>query len=203
MRSAFVALWLCACSTPRQAAPPPVAPASEPTTQVSDPRLHAGTTRVGAACEASGAEDCDAIDDDCDGAIDEGCGYSSGGVQVTIAWNTGADIDLYVRDPSGEAVFYNKERQRSPLGGVLDHDARGQCRVEQELRNIENAFWPAPAPPGRYVVELHYFGPCGDAAATRVTLSIAVAGRVIGQYAYDLAPEERVSALEFDVRSER
>jgi tRNA (guanosine-2'-O-)-methyltransferase len=166
---------------------------------VEETVLHAGVTPFRTTCEPTD-ETCNAIDDDCDGVIDEGCGYESGGIQITIGWDSPADIDLYVRDPSGERVYYNKEAQRSPAGGFLDHDARGECRPEQEHPRIENAFWPSPAPKGEYVVELHYFGPCGDVVETHVTVSVAVQGEVAGVYRYTLQPEEKVEAVTFEVR---
>jgi len=158
-----------------------------------------GLLQLGGTCEVQGAEECNAIDDNCNGAIDEGCGYSTGGVQITISWNSGADIDLYVSDPSGEKVFYNEEDRHTAAGGVLDYDSRGACREEQQLNTIENAYWPTPAPKGHYAIELHYFGPCGDSVPTVVTMGVALNGKAAGHFQYTLAPEERLTALEFNV----
>jgi uncharacterized protein YfaP (DUF2135 family) len=172
---------------------------------VQETELHAGVMSFTAQCAEGALETCNAIDDNCDGVVDEGCPYTTGaadgqGVQITVAWDTGADIDLYVRDPSGEMVFYNEEARRSPVGGVLDHTARGKCREEQTIANVESAHWPVPAPPGPYVVELHYFGPCGDSVDTNVTMSVVVHGKVGGVYRYQLKPEERVQAVSFELR---
>lgn len=148
------------------------------------------------ACEYGAYETCNAIDDDCNGVIDDDCGYESGDVQVTVGWNSGADIDLYVTDPSGFTLFYNEQHKHSQAGGFLDHDARGDCRREQKNPRIENAFWGS-AKRGNYRVELHYFSPCTSGAATEVTLSVSVGGEVIGTYKYKLDPEQRVEALSF------
>jgi hypothetical protein len=173
------------------ATPPPSGPA--PVERSAS--VHAEIDQVAIDCAPHGQDTCNAIDDDCNGVIDDGCGYATGGVQVTIAWDTGADIDLYVVDPSGQAVYYNEEHRKSPLGGQMDHDARGDCRREQQNPRIENAFWPSPAPSGTYEIDLHYFGPCGDISKTHVTVSVAALGKPFGTFRYELQPEERVKAL--------
>lgn len=149
-------------------------------------------------CEPSARETCNGLDDDCNGVIDDECGYQTGAVQITVAWESGADIDLYVTDPSGETIYYNEQHDHSSLGGRLDHNARGDCRRQQHPR-IENAFWPAPAPVGRYKVELHYFGPCEKSARTAAHVSVSVRNKLVGSYDYALEPEQRIDALEFEI----
>lgn len=78
------------------APPPPMA-----TVTVNAPQMGAGVQVVEASCTQGAAEQCNGLDDNCNGQIDEGCGYQSGAIQITLAWNTGADIDLYVTDPQG------------------------------------------------------------------------------------------------------
>jgi hypothetical protein len=206
MRFACVLALCCAaaCAAPvkPKPAPPPAPPPPAPPT-VQETVLHAGVTALAIGeCAQQAAESCNALDDNCDGVVDEGCPYAADprGVQITISWNTGADIDLYVRDPSGEMVFYNEEARQSPVGGSLDHPARGQCRPEQPITNVESAHWPAPAPAGPYAVELHYFGPCGDPVETEVTMSVVVHGKLGGVYRYKLKPEEKVQAVTFELR---
>src|SRR6185503_13603258 len=112
--------------------------------------------------------------------------------------NTGADIDMYVTDPSGETISY--QHTQSSTGGALDHDARGNCRSEQANNRIENTYWNSPQPPrGNYQVELHYWGECGGAGPTLTTLSIAVGGRIIGAYNVTLMPQQRIAVATFNI----
>ncbi len=176
--------------------PPPPPPSLEPTGV--EPKSEIGVTMAAFKCVEKSSETCNALDDDCDGVIDEGCGYNTGAIQITMKWDTGADIDLYVTDPAGETIYYNQKYRRSSSGGFMDHDARGDCRPEQDNPRIENAFWSNPEPPGgEYRIELHYFGPCGDHGPTRTTISIAVGGRVVGSFNYDLEPEQRKEVASF------
>lgn len=198
--------FLCsACATSTTPAPatahtratppaPVVAPVATDTVEVLS-----GPEPLPATCEASAQEICNALDDDCNGVIDDGCGYQTGAVQITVAWDSGADIDLYVTDPSGETIYYNEQHDHSTAGGRVDHNARGDCRRQQHPR-VENAFWPTPAPLGRYEVELHYFGPCEKSAETEAHVSVSVRGKVLGSYGYTLKPEQRVDALSFEIR---
>ena len=163
----------------------------------SNVRLSANAEALELDCDYGSYEQCNALDDDCNGVIDDECGYEGGDVQITVAWNSGADIDLYVTDPSGATLYYNKDHKRSKIGGHLDHDARGDCRREQQNNRIENAYWPAPARSGQYKVELHYFSPCAKGAATEATLSVTVGRELLGAYRFKLDPEQRIEALQF------
>jgi hypothetical protein len=151
------------------------------------------------ACDASAYEQCNALDDDCNGVIDDDCGYETGEVQVTVSWDNGADIDLYVTDPSGATLYYNEQHNRSRIGGHLDQSARGDCRREQRTQRIENAYWPGPTRAGKYRVALHYFSPCDRGGTTVATLSVVVGRELVGTYRYRLEPEQRIEALSFVV----
>jgi hypothetical protein len=148
-----------------------------------------------ASCGKGSPETCNGLDDDCNGVIDDHCGYEGGDLQITLSWNTGADIDLYVTDPGGDTLYYNQEHRNTSSGGCMDHDGRGDCRSEQSDPRIENVFWKAAPPRGEYKVELNYFGPCGDNEQTDTTVAVSVRGRLVGEYRYTLKPEERFTVL--------
>ena len=155
-----------------------------------------GITAVQSTCNPNAPEVCNGLDDNCNGVIDEGCGFSSGHIQITLAWATGADLDLYVTDPSGYQISYS--RTRSPSGGHLDHDARGACVRSQAGATIENVYWNTPQPPrGTYVVEVHNYSGCQVSDATQATLSIAVGGQVIGAYNVVLRQGDRQPVAQF------
>jgi hypothetical protein len=163
----------------------------------TDVKVDAAGEALAVTCEPGAYEKCNAIDDDCNGVIDDECGYEGGEVQITVGWDSGADIDMYVTDPSGATLFYNDAHKRSRIGGHLDHDARGDCRREQQNPRIENAYWPSPAKAGNYRVQLHYFSPCAKGATTEATLTVAVDSQPLGTYRFKLEPEQRIDALSF------
>jgi len=176
-------------------------PSGQIQVQVVEPQVGAGVVIVESNCQPGAQEVCNGMDDNCDGQIDEGCGYPSGAIQITAHWNTGADIDLYVYDPSGERIYYGDRRSRS--GGQLDHDARGACNRNQANNRIENIFWNTPNPPsGNYRVELHYWSgsPCSSQQGpTTATVAISVGGQVLGNYRHTLQANQRTSVATFRI----
>jgi tRNA (guanosine-2'-O-)-methyltransferase len=145
-------------------------------------------------------ESCNALDDDCDGVIDDGCEYGTGLIQVTASWDTGADIDLYVTGPLGDTLSF--QRPSTPFGGRLDHSGRGECDGDLPNPQVENARWVGNKPiEGIYEVEVHYWGECiGGGGPTNVTISVAVARRIAGQYRHSVLPGERIRVVRFVVQ---
>lgn len=161
-------------------------------------------TDVEALCVEGSNELCNAIDEDCDGRIDEGdCPYRSGDVQVTMTWNNGSDIDLFVREPDGDVLSH--QRATSARGGSFDYAGRGQCDSTMEYPRIENVSWlREEAPEGEYELLLHRWGDCLDRAtetqdAVSVILSISVAGVRLGTFQVELGPQERFEGIRFRV----
>ena len=87
-------------------------------------------------------------------------------VQVTLSWDTDADVDLHVVDPSGEEIYYGNRESAS--GGMLDLDSNAACSTD-DVRN-ENITWSVgSAPQGTYIVRVDYWSSC-DAARTDYTV---------------------------------
>ena len=85
-----------------------------------------------------------------------------GAINVALAWNSTADLDLSVQEPSGSYVCKWSPREcLSTTGGSADIDANlcGQmagCR--RAVRNpVENISWAASPPAGRYKVFVRLF----------------------------------------------
>ncbi|MEL7494096.1 MAG: hypothetical protein AAGJ95_09065 [Cyanobacteria bacterium J06554_11] len=100
----------------------------------------------------------------------------TGDVQITLRWSGNADLDLLVREPSGEAVsFFNAV---TSTNGQLDVDANRDCK-ERMASPVENIFWPTGSgPQGDYTASVLYFKGCGETAPIAFTLDILAQGQV-------------------------
>lgn len=163
---------------------------------LGEPTLQEGVSRLELGCASDIDEGCNALDDDCDGKVDEGCGYRGNPLQVTIAWNSGADVDLLLYGPSGERISYHQPS--APSGVRMKHEGRGACDSRPNAR-VESIAWRKP-PPGKYRVGVHYWGECQSMAGrTTVTLSVAIGTKVIGPFNVGLAPATRRKMIEFSL----
>lgn len=97
----------------------------------------------------------------------------TGPVQVSLSWNSAADMDLYLVQPDGQEIYYGQPT--STNGGELDLDSNAGCGVD-EIRN-ENITYPTGTPPtGTYTVRVNYWSNC-SAAATSYVVTVYVEGQ--------------------------
>lgn len=156
--------------------------------------IPSGVTVIQQQCVQGSAEQCNGLDDNCNGVIDEGCGYQTGNIQITAAWNSSSDIDLHVIDPMNEEIYY--AHRNSSSGGVLDRDANAACSVAPPT--VENVYWGSQPPSGSYRIRLVAYDMCRT-AATPVTLSIAVGGHIVGAYSFTFTYDRQEFVLPFSI----
>ncbi|NRA40373.1 MAG: DUF2135 domain-containing protein [Planctomycetes bacterium] len=70
-------------------------------------------------------------------------------LRITIGWDTdNTDIDLHIREPSGQLCYYS--RDRTHIGGFMSEDFTGGYGPEEYfLRNAMN---------GKYAISCNYYG---------------------------------------------
>ncbi len=97
----------------------------------------------------------------------EDCGLSGqdGNPRFNLQWSAEADLDLYVKSPNGEIIYYGNSF--SSDGGQLDIDCLCSCPASSE-----NVFWEN-GPSGTYEYWVDYYGSCG-ATATSASFTITV-----------------------------
>jgi hypothetical protein len=97
----------------------------------------------------------------------------SGELQVSLSWDTDADLDLFVTEPDGTRIFYGSPESDS--GGELDLDSNAQCEGAQNQN--ENIFWPpGSAPTGSYTVEVFQYDPCGTELSSTWVVTVLAGG---------------------------
>jgi hypothetical protein len=113
----------------------------------------------------------------------------SGHLVVSLAWDTEADLDLRVVDPSGAEIWKRNINSYQPppgepidpagyaAAGVLDLDSNAQCVIDGRRR--ENVVYKTVAPSGHYAVRVDTFSLCAEAVA-HWKVEARVDGRSLG-----------------------
>lgn len=105
-------------------------------------------------------------------------GLPTGDIQVTLVWNTNADLQLLVRDPSGQSVY--DDQLTVPSGGRMFAQGNVNCTVSLTTP-VSHIYWPTGlGRGGSYEVEVWYQNQCADTRPVNATLYISVAGQQIG-----------------------
>ena len=86
------------------------------------------------------------------------------GIEVRLTWTGAADLDLEVRDPLGQTLFWNSRSTEN--GGGFGFDANGLCEIISENPE-ETATWqPGFLPTGSYEIIVYYEQACDALTAT-------------------------------------
>lgn len=92
---------------------------------------------------------------------------ATGALVVTLDWDSDADLDLHVVDPSGTEIWSGNIASQADADagisrGLLDFDSNANCLVDG--RRMESVAWAAP-PLGHYLVRVGNFSLCGVTSA--------------------------------------
>ena len=111
-------------------------------------------------------------------------GLPTGDIQITLVWNTNADLQLLVRDPSGQSVY--DDQLTVPSGGRMTAQGNLNC-VASLTTPVSHIYWPPGlGRGGDYEIEVWYQNQCNDTRAVTANLYITVAGQ---QTALPLTPQ--------------
>lgn len=139
-------------------------PTGEATLAVEDVSPAEGVTALEPVCLEGADEVCNGADADCDGHIDEGCeGVEPGALEVSVAWNAGADLDLVVDD----------------AGDVDRVEGRGAC--EEGGGTVEHVRASALAP-GEVRISLRHADACSSEDPVTASVFVTFEGRPVGVY---------------------
>ncbi len=99
-------------------------------------------------------------------------------LQVTLTWDTEADLDLHVVQPDGTELwrghpsFFQPDpsvlrptKTQLTAGGVLDFDSNAQCVIDGRRKEVITWKQKPATPAGQYTVRVDTFSLCGQTAA--------------------------------------
>jgi hypothetical protein len=101
----------------------------------------------------------------------------SGSLTATLEWQGDADLNLFVRAPSGRTVSW--ANPEIPDGGILQIDSNTGCETPT-AQPVEHIYFPdSELEQGDYVVWVWYQNVCATRDAITFTLTLAVDGEPI------------------------
>ncbi len=101
-----------------------------------------------------------------------------GDIEISVVWNTDADLQLLVRDPVGDSVFDDSPFINS--GGILGADGNVGCRASDSDQPVSYVYWPRGfLRPGSYEVEVWFQNDCLDTRPVEFTLTGVVGDTVV------------------------
>jgi hypothetical protein len=125
----------------------------------------------------------------------------TGGLVVSLWWDSAADLDLHVVDAYGVEIWagnLNSFDRYATVpttdagawdeGGILDFDSNGGCVIDGRCN--ENVFWSLAAPAGDYVARVDTFSLCGSFAA-RWTIEAWLNGVSLGRAEGESVPSSQ------------
>jgi len=127
------------------------------------------------------------------------------GIEARLNWNGAADLNLEVRDPTGEALHWNSRTTTN--GGVFGFDANGLCQVISGSPE-ESAIWqPGFLSTGSYEIIVYYEQACDTLTGTvpfqiEVFVDGASAGRLDALLSPGGAAGKNVYVTRFEIMAD-
>jgi hypothetical protein len=116
---------------------------------------------------------------ECDGTFSYTGPAGTGDLAFRLRWQGIQDLDLHVREPNGEEIWFADPL--SSTGGILDVDSNRAC-TSQAQQPTENIFWPlGQAPSGQYEYWAVLYSDCGASPTPDFTLSVLEGGEVVSE----------------------
>lgn len=120
----------------------------------------------------------------------------SGLLTVTLNWEGNADLNLFLRDPSGRIVSWSNPSIAQ--SGNLQIDSNTNCETPT-AQPVEHIYWTGDSlPPGDYTVWVWHQNVCGSMEAVPFSLLITVNGEETLHFESDqetmLLPDQRFEA---------
>ena len=117
----------------------------------------------------------------------------NGELQVNLSWNTDADLDIHVFEPSGNEIYWNNTI--STTGGQLDLDANVGCGNV----SVENIFWDQVPPVGQYRVAVENYTECSQTSSDFI-ITVTLPGQAPTLYTGSITQAEGlVEVASFDI----
>lgn len=108
-----------------------------------------------------------------------GVDLPDGIIEISLVWDSAADVQLLVRDPVGDAVF--DDDPIIPSGGTLVAEGSNVGCTTAPGTPYYYTYWPAGVQlrPGTYEIDVWFQNDCGDTTPITPTLTVSIGGQVI------------------------
>jgi hypothetical protein len=133
-----------------------------------------------------------------------GVNNSGSNISASLSWNNFNDLDLIIKEPNGNLVFFKKKR--SETNGILDVDANANDNPTRTRKPIENIRWPAgEAPKGEYIVSVMFYRKSPDepsTGSTPFTVRLVHDGQSMvrqGKFSNDTPPQTLIEIARLNV----
>jgi hypothetical protein len=104
-------------------------------------------------------------------------GGAKGEIEISLSWEDYNDLDLYVREPNGNIIYF-KEKTSLVSGGKLDVDRNADCSEQKTNTPVEHIVWDrVDIPSGNYTIIVRFYDRCsGGGQSTPFTVEVKIGG---------------------------